>query len=429
MTHTEETGARKKWWIRGAIAGVVVALIVGGLVVFLPRLFENTITAYFPTTTGLYSGDDVRVLGVKVGSVGEIEPGPDFAKVTMSVDKSVDIPADAKAIIVAPSLVSGRFVQLTPVYAGGPTMQDGADIPVERTAVPVEWDEIKSELNKLSEALGPQGADPQGSLGTFIDTAANNLDGNGESLRNTLRELSETMRTLSDGRTDLFSTIRNLQTFVAALSSSNEQIVQFEGRLASVSNLLATNSDELGTALIDLDLALGDVNRFVVENWAAITEQVGRLADATQVLADKRPQLEQTLHVAPTALANFSNIYKPAQGSLVGAVAFANFGNPVNFMCGAIQSLQANDSQRSADLCTQYLSPVLNSLTMNYLPILSNPTTGVNAFPDQLQYSPPSLAGSVPPRSAPPATGALAGIPTVAVPRDLNDLLQPGGGR
>lgn len=151
MTHTEETGARKKWWIRGAIAGVVVALIVGGLVVFLPRLFENTITAYFPTTTGLYSGDDVRVLGVKVGSVGEIEPGPDFAKVTMSVDKSVDIPADAKAIIVAPSLVSGRFVQLTPVYAGGPTMQDGADIPVERTAVPVEWDEIKSELNKLSK--------------------------------------------------------------------------------------------------------------------------------------------------------------------------------------------------------------------------------------------------------------------------------------
>ncbi|MDV7354225.1 MCE family protein [Rhodococcus oxybenzonivorans] len=429
MTHTEETGARKKWWIRGAIAGVVVALIVGGLVVILPRLFENTITAYFPTTTGLYSGDDVRVLGVKVGTVGEIEPGPDFAKVTMSVDKSVDIPADAKAIIVAPSLVSGRFVQLTPVYAGGPTMQDGADIPVERTAVPVEWDEIKSELNKLSEALGPQGADPQGSLGTFIDTAANNLDGNGESLRNTLRELSETMRTLSDGRTDLFSTIRNLQTFVAALSSSNEQIVQFEGRLASVSNLLATNSDELGTALVDLDLALGDVNRFVVENRAALTEQVGRLADATQVLADKRPQLEQTLHVAPTALANFSNIYKPAQGSLVGAVAFANFGNPVNFMCGAIQSLQANDSQRSADLCTQYLSPVLNSLTMNYLPILSNPTTGVNAFPDQLQYSPPSLAGSVPPRSAPPATGALAGIPTVAVPRDLNDLLQPGGGR
>ncbi len=248
-------------------------------------------------------------------------------------------------------------------------------------------------------------------------------------MRNTLRELSETMRTLSDGRTDLFSTIRNLQTFVAALSSSNEQIVQFEGRLASVSNMLATNSDELGTALNDLDIALGDVNRFVVENRASLSEQVGRLADATQVLADKRPQIEQVLHVAPTALANFSNIYKPAQGSLVGAVAMANFGNPVNFMCGAIQSLQANEANRSADLCTQYLSPVLNSLTANYLPILTNPTTGVNAFPDQIEFTPPSLEASVPPRSAPPMTGTLAGMPTVAVPKDLNDLLQPGGGR
>lgn len=194
-TNPEITNTRKKWLIRGGVAAVVVVLIVGAAVMFVPKLFQNTITAYFPATTGLYSGDDVRVLGVKVGTIDSIEPGADFARVTMNVKKSVEIPADAKAVIVAPSLVSGRFVQLTPVYAGGPTMGDGASIPVERTAVPVEWDEIKTELNKLSEALGPQGADPQGSLGTFIDTAADNLDGNGESLRNTLRELSETMRT------------------------------------------------------------------------------------------------------------------------------------------------------------------------------------------------------------------------------------------
>lgn len=155
-TNPEITNTRKKWLIRGGVAAVVVVLIVGAAVMFVPKLFQNTITAYFPATTGLYSGDDVRVLGVKVGTIDSIEPGADFARVTMNVKKSVEIPADAKAVIVAPSLVSGRFVQLTPVYAGGPTMGDGASIPVERTAVPVEWDEIKTELNKLSEALGPQ---------------------------------------------------------------------------------------------------------------------------------------------------------------------------------------------------------------------------------------------------------------------------------
>ncbi|NKS81106.1 hypothetical protein GS530_08775 [Rhodococcus hoagii] len=158
----------------------------------------------------------------------------------MNVDRSVDIPADAKAVIIAPSLVAARFVQLTPVYTGGESMADGAEIPLDRTAVPVEWDEIKTELTKLSDALGPQGGADQGSLGNFIDTVGNNLDGNGDALRSTLRELSDTMKTLSDGRTDLFATIRNLQMFVSALSSSNQQIVQFGGRLQSVSSCWPT---------------------------------------------------------------------------------------------------------------------------------------------------------------------------------------------
>lgn len=430
MTETKSVKSRKKW-MTPLVAGVLVlAVVVAAAVYFLPGLGKNKVVAYFPTTTGLYEGDDVRVLGVTMGKVDKIEPGGDFSKVTMYVDSSVDLPADAKAVIVAPSLVSGRFVQFTPVYEGGDKLEDGAEIPVSRTAVPVEWDEIKTELTKLSDALGPKGADPQGSLGNFIDTAADNLDGNGQTIRDTLRELSDTMRVLSDGRTDLFGTVRNLQTFVSALSSSNQQIVQFEGRLASVSSLMATNSDELGQALADLDVALGDVDRFVKDNRAALTEQVGRLADATQVLADHRPDLEKVLHVAPTALANFNNIYKPAQGSLVGSVAFPNFSNPVQFMCGAIRGIEANDSTRSADLCAQYLSPVLNSLTNNYLPILTNPVAGTNAFPDQISYSPPSLAGEVPSRTAQmPDAAPLDLGPAIGIPKGLAGLLQAGGGR
>ncbi|MCT7294521.1 mammalian cell entry protein, partial [Rhodococcus sp. PAE-6] len=76
-------------------------------------------------------------------------------------------------------------------------------------------------------------------------------------------ELSDTMRTLSEGRTDLFSTIRKLQTFVSVLSSSNEQIVQVGGRLASVSDVLAQSSDQLGASVSELNIAVGDVQRFV----------------------------------------------------------------------------------------------------------------------------------------------------------------------
>ncbi|MBJ8340351.1 MCE family protein [Antrihabitans sp. YC3-6] len=419
---TTATRPNRKWLIATA-AALVLALVAVVAYVYLTRVSKTRIVAYFPSTTGLYAGDDVRVLGVNVGKIDSIEPGADSAKVTMSVDSAVEIPADARAVIIAASLVSARFVQLTPVYDGGPAMADDGVIPLDRVAVPVEWDDIKAELTKLSTALGPVENDEQGSFGRFVNTAADNLDGNGQKLRETLHELSDTIRILSDGRTDLFATVRNLQAFVSALSNSNVEIVQFGNRLASVSDVLASSSDALGTALSDLDVALGDVQRFVTDNRESLSESVGRLADATAVLAEKRPELEQVLHVGPTALANFYQIYKPAQGTLTGAIALGNFANPINFICGSIQSLEANESQRSADLCAQLLAPVMNTLALNYPPLLLNPASGVHAFPNQIEYSPPSLEAEIPKRGPP------VGPVTAPAPLDLGSLLLPGGGR
>ena len=79
----------------------------------------------------------------------------------MTVQDGVKLPADARAVIMAPNLVSARFIQLTPAYTDGPAMADGASIELDRTAVPVEWDEVKTELTRLSQQLGPrQGSSP-----------------------------------------------------------------------------------------------------------------------------------------------------------------------------------------------------------------------------------------------------------------------------
>ena len=92
----------------------------------------KTITAYFPTATAIYPGDEVRVSGVKVGKIDSIEPEGTQTKMTLKVDHDVPVPADAKAVIVAQNLVAARYVQLTPAYrkGGGPTMGDGAVIPM-----------------------------------------------------------------------------------------------------------------------------------------------------------------------------------------------------------------------------------------------------------------------------------------------------------
>ncbi|MET7768023.1 MCE family protein [Nocardia sp. NPDC005366] len=398
------------------LAGVlVVALVAFGAYTGITRIGKTTITAFFPSTSALYVGDDVRVLGVKVGRIDEIEPGRDQVRVTVTLDRGIDIPADARAVIISPSLVSARFIQLAPAYTGGPKMADGDRIPIERTAIPVEWDDIKAELSKLATALGPVGDDKQGSFGRLIDTAADNLDGNGQKFRDTLRELAATLNTLSDGRTDLFGTIRNLQKFVEVLSGSNEQIVQFGSRLASVSEVLGDTSADLGAGLDNLDIALADVKRFLDGSGAELTEGVERLSDVTQLLVDKRPELERVLHSGPTALVNFYQIYKPAQGTLTGAISLNNTADPLGFLCGSVRALEYDQSDRSADLCAQYLAPVISSLAMNYAPIMLNPATGVHAFPDQIVYSEPSLADRSSTR--------------VTVPNGVSGLAIPGGER
>ncbi|MFC3964299.1 MCE family protein [Nocardia jiangsuensis] len=407
----------------GAAVLVVALLAVAGYF-GLRNIGTTTVTAEFASTAGLYEGDDIRILGVEVGRIDEIEPGDDKVAVTMTLNRGVEVPAEARAVLIAPSLVSARFIQLAPAYTGGAKLADGATIGLERTAVPVEWDDIKTELSKLATTLGPVGDDEQGSFGRFVNVAADNLDGNGDRFRDTLRELSATLTTLSDGRTDLFGTIRNLQKFVEVLSASNEQIVQFGGRLASVSSVLAGVSAELGAGLDNLDLAIVDVRRFLDDSGTQLTDSVQKLAQATQILADKRPELEQALHSGPTALVNFYQLYKPAQGTLTGAIALANPGNPMSFLCGSVRALEKNQSDRSADLCNEFLAPVIQSLGMNYLPIMTNPATGVTAFPDQLVYSPPSLAAEGPRDQGP----APAQAP-ISVPQGLAGLAIPGGGR
>ena len=115
------------------IAAVLLAgLLIAGAAVVVRHFFfgPKTITAYFTTATAIYPGDEVRVSGVKVGTIKSIEPQGTKTKMTLHVDHDVPIPADAKAVIVTQNLVAARYVELTPSYrTSGPVMADGAVIP------------------------------------------------------------------------------------------------------------------------------------------------------------------------------------------------------------------------------------------------------------------------------------------------------------
>ena len=188
---------------------------------------KDTFVAYFANANGLYTGDEVRILGVAVGTVDKIEPQPNTTKVTFSVDSQYPVPADVKAAILSPSLVSARAIQLVPAYSGGPKLAAGATIPQERTAVPVEWDDFRQQLEKLTDSLQPTTPGGPSPVGEFINTAAANLRGEGDTAHDTVIKLSQAISALGDHSTDIFSTVRNLQLLVSALSSSSDLLAAF----------------------------------------------------------------------------------------------------------------------------------------------------------------------------------------------------------
>lgn len=334
---------------RATAAAVVAALaVVAGAVALWPRQEKLHLTADFVRAVGLFPGSDVRVLGVHVGTVTSVEPRGSAVRVGLEVEAPYGIPADARAAVVAPSLVSDRYVQLLPAWTDGPRMRDGANIPLERTAVPVELDRVTQSLDDLVVALGPTGANRQGSLDRLLDTGARNLDGNGQNLHDLNADLSDAVHTFAQGRGDLFSTVRNLDEFSAMLARGDEQVRRLNGNLATVSTELDAERDDLAGALRNLGTALDEVGSFVKDNRALLTDDVHRLTEVTGSVAAERDALAETLDNAPVALSNLQLAYNESSGTLDTRTNVEGVDNPGLILCSLVTGPTGTGN---SDLC------------------------------------------------------------------------------
>jgi phospholipid/cholesterol/gamma-HCH transport system substrate-binding protein len=273
------------------------------------------------------------------------------------------VPAEAKAVIVTPSVISGRFVQLTPAYTGGPRLADGAVIARDRTAVPVEWDDLKDQLTRQSKALAQNGSLPKA-----IDTAAADLQGNGGSIRQTITDLAKAASTLAAGSKDLFGTINNLQVLVTALNGADDQVRTFSAQLTAIAKLVDDNKNQLAAALTALDRATAEVADFVAHHADRLGVTVGQLADVTKILADDRAKLAEILHQAPTTLADTLALFDPATNTLQARLAVNNTQDLAGFTCITLFSLGG-----TPDDCRQTLDPLLHMLNMTTVPVALNP--------------------------------------------------------
>ncbi|WP_319449821.1 MULTISPECIES: MCE family protein [unclassified Mycobacterium] len=440
--------------LRRAVATTLAGLLAASAFVAASvsdRMDRVHVTAYFSSANGLYPGDQVRILGVPVGEITSITPESDGSKVTFWFDRRFKVPANAEAAVLSPALVSARVIQLSPPYTGGDTMTENAVIPNQRTAVPVEYDELRTQLAKLSESLQPTGPGGLSAAGSMINTTANNLRGQGANIRGALTELSQALSALGDHSDDISGTVKDLSVLVSALRSSSDVLQQLNGNLASVTGLLAQNPNAVGAMLRDLDVAVRDVDGFVADNRAALGTTFDRLSSLSTMLHERLPELKQTLHVTPNTLSNFVNAYRPATASVAGTFALTNFANPLQFICSGIQAASRLNYEQSAKLCAQYMAPIIKNREYNFPPLgttiglLQIPTVGAMARPNEITYSEdwmrpdyrptstpgPNTEALAPPGAAealPGAAASLADEPVTPNPQDgLRGLMTPPG--
>jgi phospholipid/cholesterol/gamma-HCH transport system substrate-binding protein len=323
--------------LRLAIAVVVAALVVSGIAFALTSGGTSTITisARFATAPGLFVGNQVKILGMRVGRVSSVTPGPTYVTVQMVIPSSTKIPSDVQAFIMAPNIINDRFVQLSPAYTTGPAMPDHGSIPESRTAVPVSVDEVIDSLNQFALALGPSGANQQGALSNLLHAAAVAFGPNGAALHSTLLNLGQLFGSLSSqgpDLTDLFDNLGNLSKVATQYTGTYES---FAKDLADVSTILSSDGSDLGSALTNLQQFLGQLATFIHTNASDFGSSVHSLNVFAGAVAKEQAQMEQAWGILPVALENVNNAIDPATGALRARVdEVSNSDALVQSVCG-----------------------------------------------------------------------------------------------
>ena len=360
---------------RVAILTVAAILLAATFLLVHQPDETKTVTAHFPRAVSVYKGSDVRVLGVNVGRVTAVIPEGNSVRVDMEYDADIDLPQDAKAVVVTPTLIADRFVQLTPVYTDGPVLKSGADIALPDTGVPVELDRIYASIRDLSVALGPNGVNKDGTLNHLLEAGANALDGQGQRGNEMIRNLSEAAATFGQGAGPLFDTVEELARFTNTLATNDELVRAFVKDLTGVSASLVSERVEIQRALAAVARSVGTVKTFVHDNRQALVTDIEKLTRVMKTINSERDSLSTALDVAPVAMDNLFLAYNTPSGTIGSRIGVqGQLWDADGFLCAIVQ--QSGMPQASKDLACTIFSQLLEPVEDNIPAIPSGKQAG-----------------------------------------------------
>jgi phospholipid/cholesterol/gamma-HCH transport system substrate-binding protein len=200
-------------------------------------------------------GQTVRVSGVRIGDIGEVELKDGKAVVEMVIDREYEgmIRQDATALLRPKTGLKDMFIDLEPGSDDAPAAHEGFTLPVSATSPDVNPDEILAELD----------ADTRDYLTLLISDASRGLKGRGVALREVLRRFEPTHRDLArvnsavaTRRTNLRRLIRSLNTLNAELASRDDDLAGLVSSSSAVMREFAAEEANVSAAVAELPAAL-----------------------------------------------------------------------------------------------------------------------------------------------------------------------------
>jgi phospholipid/cholesterol/gamma-HCH transport system substrate-binding protein len=288
-----------------AVAAVVI--VAGVMVGIQLTKGKQTypINVVYSSAPGLFTGAAVDVLGVKVGSVTNVQNVGDTVHVTLAVDQGTKIPATAFASLVAPQLLGSPDVDLNPGYTGGAYLPSGATIAEDHTAVPVSTDEVLKELQKSLSALNPH------AVGSLVSNLATDLDGQGQNLNRLIASAAGTVQLLAEKGNDLGRLNGTLAQLTGTLDSDTANIEQLIQQYDTVSTTVAQHSGQLNDAITQLSQASAGLVQLLVPNLQPLEADVGTVTTVGRTLDRNLANVDEILQNGNNLFHGAARAYDP----------------------------------------------------------------------------------------------------------------------
>lgn len=282
---------------RFAIFGVVCLMGVFALLAIFAQLRfdkEDVYRAHFASTSGLKTGDFVRIAGVEVGKVKKITMQRDATlTVEFGTDQSVVLTEGSRAVVRYDNLIGDRYLGLEEGAGGTNTLTPGATIPLDHTAPALDLDALIGGFKPLFRALNP---DQVNTLSADLIAA---FQGEGATIGSFLAQTASVTSTLADRDQLIGQVIRNLDTVLDSLSN---QSAQFDKAITSLSQLvdgLAARKADIASGLANVDHAAGTVADLLAQARPSLKEVVAETDRASGSILLDHDYFDNLLNTLP----------------------------------------------------------------------------------------------------------------------------------